>query len=235
MEDFFRESRDRIEQVLQEDFEIEEINAIPDIPDIPFRNKGGLIETSVLFVDLRGSSDLTEGHRRSTVAKMHKCFLNEMVQASIYWNGKVRGFAGDRIMVLSDADESPANRAVDIAITMQSIVKHILSPRIEKLYNEKVSCGIGIDFGKMLVAKVGMQRDPNHNDLVWTGGPANVASKLADEAREGEIRVTDRIYDRLRDELKKPGWWTRTVQSISGKNEIVYYNSGLYKIAVENV
>jgi len=229
MEDFFGGSRDRIDQVLQEEFEIAEIKTIPEIQGLPFRN--GFIETSVLFVDLKGSLDLTEGHRRSTVAKIHKCFLNEMVHAARYWNGKIGGFAGDRIMVLSDADGRQANRALDIAITMQTIVKHILSPRLEKMYKEKVSCGVGIDFGKMLVAKV----DTNHNDLVWVGGPANVASKLADEASGGEIRVTDRIYDRLRDDLNKPGWWVKKAQFVAGKNETVYCSYGLYKTAVENI
>lgn len=235
MEEFFRTSRSRIGQVLEDEYEIIETDTVPEIPDLPFRNRAGLIETSVLFVDLRGSSDLTEGHRRSTVAKIHKGFLNEMVQAARYWTGKIRGFAGDRLMVLFDADERPANNAVDTAITMQTIVKYILSPRLKKRYEEEISCGIGIDFGKMLVAKVGMKRDPNHNDLVWTGGPANIASKLADEASGGEIRVTDRIYLRFRDDLRKPGWWTKRTQRIAEKKEIVYCNYGLYKTPVENI
>jgi len=229
MEDFFEESRDRIDQFLQEEIEVAEIKTIPEIHDLPFRK--GFIETSVLFVNLRGSLDLTEERGSSTVAKIYKCFINEMVHAATYWNGKIRGFAGDKIMLLSDADGRQANRALDIAITMQTIVKHILSPRLEKMYKEEISCGFGIDFGKMLVAKV----DTN-NDLVWMGRPANVASKLADEAIGGEIIVTDRIYDRLRDDHKKPGWWVKRAQFIvAGKKETVYCSYGLYKTAVENI
>jgi len=230
LEDFFGGSQDRIDQVLQEEFEVAEIKTIPEINNLPFRN--GFIVTSVLFVDIKESRlDLKEGHGRSTVAKIQKCFLNEMVHAAKYWNGKIQGFAGNMIMVLSDDDGRQANRALDIAITMQTIVKHILTPRLEKIYKEKFSCGVGIDFGKMLVAKV----DTNHNNLVWAGGPAKVASKLADEADGGEIRVTDRIYDRLRDDLKKAGWWVKTGVKVMGKNETVYCNHGLYKTAVENI
>jgi len=233
MEDFFGGSQDRIDQVLQEEFEVPEIKTIPEIHDLPFIN--GFIETSVLFVDLkidRLRLDLTEGYGRSAVAKIHKCILNEMVHTARYWNGKIQGFAGDRIMVLSDNDGRQANRALDIAITMQTIVKHILNPRLEKIYKEKFYCSVGIDFGKMLVAKV----DANQNDLVWGGGPAKVASKLADEAIGGEIRVTDRIYDRLRDDLKKSGWWVKKTQYIvAGKKETIYCSYGLYKTAVENI
>jgi len=61
MEDFFGGSRDRIEQVLEEEYEIEETDTVPEIPDLPFRNKGGPIETSVLFADLRGCMHACRG------------------------------------------------------------------------------------------------------------------------------------------------------------------------------
>jgi len=111
MTEFFRDSLTRIDQVLQEDFEITDARTVPEVSDLTFGSTGKLIETSVLFVDLRSSSDLTQSHRRSTVAKIHRCFLNEMVRVARYWNGKVRGFAGDRIMVLLDATDDSADKA----------------------------------------------------------------------------------------------------------------------------
>ena len=106
-------------------------------------------------------------------------------------------------MVLSDNDHRPATRAGDIAITMQTIMKHILAPRTKSKYDEKISCGIGIDYGKMLVIKVGMRRDPDHKDLVWARGPANMASKFADAAIPGEIRISEAVYSRMKKDLKK--------------------------------
>jgi hypothetical protein len=51
-----------------------------------------------------------------------------------------------------------------------------------------VKFGIGIDFGKMLVTKTGIRKhgaeQQSYRSLVWLGRPANVASKLTDNANK---------------------------------------------------
>jgi hypothetical protein len=51
-----------------------------------------------------------------------------------------------------------------------------------------ISCGIGIDYGRMLVTKTGVRRhgneQQNYRSLVWLGRPANIASKLTDLANK---------------------------------------------------
>jgi adenylate cyclase len=51
-----------------------------------------------------------------------------------------------------------------------------------------VSFGIGIDYGRMLAAKTGLRRhgsaQQSYRSLVWLGRPANLASKLTDQANK---------------------------------------------------
>jgi hypothetical protein len=66
---------------------------------------------------------------------------------------------------------------------MNTIASRILRSQIKTV---EFRCGIGIDFGKMLVVKAGASRrgaeTEFYRSLVWLGRPANVASKLTDVA-----------------------------------------------------
>ena len=233
--ELFHDAKARVAAVIDEPFDITDGRVIPHIDSLPYGNKATVIETAVLFVDLRSSTELVDQLRTTTVAKIHKCFLNEMVRAASLWGGQVRGFAGDRIMVLCDPGDSACDQAANIAVTMQNITEYIIDRAINKRYNARVRCGIGIDYGKMLVARVGMQRDTSKNDLVWTGGPANVASKLADRAPVRQIRITPNVYRRLDKSKKRYGWWKTTTQTIGVKEMTVWWANKLLFNDIEQV
>ena len=82
-------------------------------------------------------------------------------------------------------------RAVFCAIT----INHIIELINKKFDNFEFKCGIGIDYGKLNVMKVGVKKKGAENDdnkgLVWVGYPANFASRLTDCANKEFI---DTIY-----------------------------------------
>lgn len=82
-------------------------------------------------------------------------------------------------------------RAVFCAVTINHIAKLIN----KKFDNFEFKCGIGIDYGKLNVMKVGIKKKGAENDdnkgLVWVGYPANFASRLTDCANKEFI---DTIY-----------------------------------------
>jgi adenylate cyclase len=57
-------------------------------------------------------------------------------------------------------------------------------------HHDEVSFGSGIDYGRMLATKTGVRRhgsaQQSYRSLVWLGRPANVASKLTDNANKPE-------------------------------------------------
>lgn len=183
-----------IQAILSSDFTISvtETETIPNVddPGITYPNfvtkiqKCKLIETCVLYVDIRKSTDLNLSHRRNTLAKLYSSFVRVMVRCGEYFSGKVRNIVGDRVMVLFDKANCFIN-AVNTAILMNSVCQYVLNKTFP--YNE-VKCGIGIDYGKMLIAKTGIIKQGLENtaykSLVWLGRPANVASKLTDVANK---------------------------------------------------
>lgn len=89
-------------------------------------------------------------------------------------------------MVVFDKEECFRN-AIDTAVLMNSVSKYILNKRIT---STEFKCGIGIDYGKMLITKSGAIRQGEEKEfyrsLVWLGKPANTASRLTDVANKTE-------------------------------------------------
>lgn len=152
--------------------------------------KGVEINTCVLFVDIRNSVQLTKDKQVSTMGKIYSVFTHCVLLAAQYEGGFVRNIIGDRVMVVFPPEDC-FKKAVYCAIT----INHIASLINKKFDNFEFKCGIGVDYGKLSVMKVGIQKKGAENDdnkgLVWVGYPANFASRLTDCANK---EFTDIYY-----------------------------------------
>lgn len=215
----------RTKVVLRQRFDVIEARAIPKSEGFPYNNVGKLIETAVLFADLRGSTELADINRRVTTAKILKVFLSEMARAARAHEAEVRGFAGDRIMVIIEKSEGAATKAVDVAVAMRDVVSSVINPALRTQFGQEIAVGIGIDYGLMLAARVGMPRNPELSDLVWVGSPANHASKLTDAAGRNQILVSHGIFSRINATRYPAEWWTISTANIAGRQEVTYHLS----------
>jgi adenylate cyclase len=200
LNDFKAEVSGEISGILASEFTIEvvETKTVPTVDDAALtypnldtgRQVCKLIETCVLYVDIRKSTDLNLTHHRATLAKLYSAFVRAMAKSARYFGGHVRGIVGDRLMVVFDSEDCFSN-AVDAAVLMNSVCNTILD---KKFVHNDVKCGIGVDYGKMLVTKTGVIRQgtekSSYKGLVWLGRPANVASKLTDLAAKGPTSVS---------------------------------------------
>lgn len=200
IEDLRNEVIEEVEAILASDFQIEvtatELVPHSADPAITFPNldtktqKTKLIDTCVLYIDIRRSTELNLAHKPKTVSKLYSAFVRAMTRCARYHKGHVRGIIGDRVMVIFDRKDAFAN-AVNCAIAMNSVSKHVINKHFK---HGEVLCGIGIDSGKMLVTKTGVRRkgveQAAYKNLVWLGRPANVASKLTDLANKPGETVT---------------------------------------------
>lgn len=184
-----------IKQTLQETLIVSKTSSVPRREDIGLNN-GKLIESAVLYIDIRKSTSITTNHTDDVAAKIYKAFHESMVSIARYQGrGHVRGFAGDKIMVLFDNSNDAVKRAVDCAMWMQSFIEQKLSPTLQSAYKHPIECGIGIDYGKMTAVRAGTK---NNNDVVWAGSPANKASKLADSTPGGMIDISYQAMTRIK-------------------------------------
>jgi len=112
------------------------------------------IETTVLYVDMRRSTELSMKHRSHTVAKLYSAFVRGMTRCAAAFDGEVRGIIGDRIMILFNSENCFEN-AVDTAKLINSVCLYIINQHFK--HNE-VKFGIGIDYGTMLATKTGVAK-----------------------------------------------------------------------------
>ena len=72
-------SSKRIDDILNtSNTEFEELEEIPSRDKLTFTN-GFYIKVGALFVDIRESSDLTDEHKRPTLAKLYRSYISEVV------------------------------------------------------------------------------------------------------------------------------------------------------------
>lgn len=143
-----------------------------------------VLETTVLYVDMRRSTELSLKHKPETVARLYSAFVRAMTRCAKVYGGEVRGIIGDRVMMLFDQRDCFAN-AIDTAVLINSVCQLVINTHFTRA---EVAFGIGIDHGRMLATKTGVRRhgsaQSSYHSLVWLGRPANIASKLTDNANK---------------------------------------------------
>jgi len=218
LEDFFKDIDEEVKTVNSSEFEVEivETSYVPSFsdPNITYDNldtnkkKCKRLESCVLYVDIRGSAQISAERQPKTLAKMYSCFIRSMIACARYYGGHVRNIIGDRVMVVFDKANCFTN-AVNTAVLMNSVCKHILNKRIKSF---EFSAGIGIDYGKMLITKSGAIRQGDEKEfyrsLVWLGKPANVASRLTDLANKSESYTVRGVRQGLHYPLTDVWSWT---------------------------
>ncbi|REE27260.1 class 3 adenylate cyclase [Winogradskyella pacifica] len=179
-----------IKDILSTDFSYTSTKYVPNLDDsaLTFGNteekKAKVINTCVLFVDIRGSIALTRKYHTKTMGKLYSAFSKAVLKAAHHHSGYVRNIIGDRVMVVFPSDNCYRN-AVHCAITINHLCTQIIDTEFTSM---DFKCGIGVDYGELKVIKVGTPKkgtEANENrGLVWTGYPANLASRLTDTANK---------------------------------------------------
>ena len=66
---------------------------------LTFGNTGLKFEATVLYIDMRNSTEILNKHNRATVAKMHMAYFHTVVKIANSLGGEVRSFNGDSMLV----------------------------------------------------------------------------------------------------------------------------------------
>ena len=200
MKEYLQSLANEIKNIFNHSIETTKTKNVPGRDDIGLTfsydqvKKGKIIETCVLFIDIRDSTQISQALNSDKVklGKIYSSFIQTMTTIADKY-GYVRNIIGDRIMVVFEPDDCFTN-AIACAISMFTTASRIL-----KVYTglEKFNVGIGIDYGEMLILKTGIQRRNNekseYKNLVWIGDTANFASKLTDFANKEYLSINYEI------------------------------------------
>lgn len=193
-------SSERMDEILNaNDNNFCDKNSLPRRDDLTFKN-GYYVNITAIFIDIVGSSNMTDKHKRPTLAKMYRVFLSECVAImNSEKNCKEISINGDCVWGVFDTPyKSDINNVISVAARLNSMIK-ILNYKLRKKNYSEISIGIGIDYGRALMVKAGYSGS-KINDVIWMGDVVNSACHLCNKAgREGRevVIISNSIYNNL--------------------------------------
>ena len=147
---------------------------------------------AVLFSDIRGFTSLSEKLAPENLIDVINIYLNIQSKIIEKHNGIIDKFAGDQVMAIFQHNDA-ADAAVNSAIAIQKKLTNINSIR-QKNKEEFLSIGIGINYGQAMIGSLGAS---SRMDYTAIGDVVNLACKLCNFAREGQIVVTKNVKKKL--------------------------------------
>lgn len=150
---------------------------------------------SVLFIDMRGSTKRAQiiGAEK-TFLSMH-AFIPAMLEVIKYYNGYVIDLMGDGIMVFFGGKKSSltkmqaAQNAGLCGLDMLKVLDEVVNTILDREKIWRISCGVGVDYGKVVVTKIGID---GIFDVKAYGDCINKAAHFADDA-QNEVLVSETI------------------------------------------
>ncbi|HEY3359355.1 MAG TPA: adenylate/guanylate cyclase domain-containing protein [Polyangia bacterium] len=164
--------------------------------------KGGeLRDVTILYADIRGFTAMSEGAAPADIVAMLNEYFEVMVEVLFRMNGTLDKYVGDEIMALFGAPlgmpDAPLS-AVKCAVEMQRVLGEFnRTRRAENL--EPIKIGIGINTGPVVAGAIGSTRTLQYTAI---GDPVNVASRLCNLAKAGDIIVSETTMSTIRDKVE---------------------------------
>jgi len=149
-------------------------------------------EVTVVFCDLRGFTaftEATEPEEAMNVLREYHAALGELI---FKYEGTLDRYAGDGVMVLFNAPiplEDHTKRAVKMACEMRDTIGALTQKWRNR--GHSLGFGMGIALGYATLGQIGFE---HRLEYAAIGSVTNLASRLCDEAKAGQIVVARRVY-----------------------------------------
>ena len=158
--------------------------------------KGELRRVTVLFLDVRGFTSVSEVLTAPQVLELLNDYFHIVVEKVQVHGGTVNKFIGDAAMCIWGAPrplDKPEEAAVICALEIQAAAR-TLSERRRAAGLISVGIGIGINAGEVVAGNLGAAQRLEYTVI---GDAVNLAQRLESQAREGEILISQAVYDRV--------------------------------------
>src|SRR5262249_55211893 len=146
-------------------------------------------QVTVLFADLKGSTELIGGLDPEEARKLLDPALHVMMEAVHRYEGTVNQVLGDGIMALFGAPiahEDHAVRACYAALAMQAAMRRY-AEEVRRSHGLEMQARVGLNSGEVVVRTIG---NDLHMDYSAVGQTTHLAARMEQLATPGSIRLT---------------------------------------------
>jgi adenylate cyclase len=148
-------------------------------------------EITALFCDLRGFTGFSESSDPEDVMALLAEYHAAIGEIIFKYSGTLERYAGDGVMVIFNDPvpvENPALQGVLMALEMRTAIETLMQKW--RLLGHDIGFGIGIAHGFATLGTIGFE---GRRDYAAIGTVSNVASRLCDEAKPGQILISPRV------------------------------------------
>lgn len=188
---------------------------------------GKRFELTIMFLDITGFTNWPSGIsvEQDRLMYIMDVFMAEMMNIVRDHGGTFEKNTGDGLMVYFGTDTAAptasVRSAVEAAVMMHFVNDTYISPWLSANGLWQVPFRVGIDYGKVTIAKIGIH---GTNTFVAVGATANVANRLLRSLSTG-IAIGDRVYHHL------PKNWNTRCKTLPPNTGYVYRDTGtLYPV-----
>ena len=148
-------------------------------------------EITALFCGLRGFTGFTESADAEDVMALLRDYHAAIGEHVVKYSGTLERYAGDGVMVIFNDPvpvENSALQAVLMALEMRDAIGALTDKWLR--LGHDIGFGIGIAHGFATLGTIGFE---GRFDYAAIGTVSNVASRLCDEAKPGQILISARV------------------------------------------
>ncbi|MBE2183598.1 MAG: response regulator [Anaerolineae bacterium] len=172
------------------------VDQILENPDL-LRLGGHRREITILFTDIRGYTAYSERLPPERVVEMLNDYLSLAANTIMSYGGTLDKYMGDGLMAIFNApNEQPdhVQSALEAALTLQQATRQLASQR-----GDGLSFSTGIHSGEAVVGYIGTDVAMNYTAV---GDAVNVAKRLQEAARPGQILIEEHTVARVSDQVQ---------------------------------
>jgi len=168
----------------------------PELRDSVFSGSNVRAHAAVMFADMRGFTGLSEKLKPAEVVELLNEFFALLTDITFQYDGTVFNMAGDSLMVgfgvPVEQDDGPLRAILAAQLMLDKFAS--LAHKWKERHDIETGLGIGINVGEVIAGNVG---SPAYMNYTIIGDTVNVASRLGQRARAGEMLFSEAVKTSL--------------------------------------
>ena len=169
-------------------------SGLPGNPLVGYQTR---FDAVILFADLRGFTRMAEQLAPAQVVQLLNQYFSLLTNVTYRYNGAIFNMAGDSLLVgfgVPFDQPDAAERAIRCGHDMLAEFE-TLSADWRKEHGLETGLGIGVNKGEVVAGNVG---SPAYMSFTIIGDAVNIASRLMQRARAGELLLSERVMEALK-------------------------------------
>jgi class 3 adenylate cyclase/AmiR/NasT family two-component response regulator len=158
-------------------------------------------DVTILMSDLRGFTSIGEQLEAEEVLRILNNYLRKMTDIIFKYQGTIDEIIGDAILVIFGAPftkSDDACRAISCALEMQIAMNEVNEANQHMRY-PKLSMGIGINTGEVIVGNIGSARRAKYGVI---GSNVNLTSRIESYTLGGQVLISEQTLKACNQELR---------------------------------